>query len=114
MCSPTWAAGRLLSYLSRRALPAPLPYNFPTREQLERETVISEAQETTFRMGQKRQGDTRGDAAAPDAKKRKGFRVGPDNLPDGPWKRKSTFDPQAQPIFFATGVARRGEEDEEI
>lgn len=41
-------------------------------------------------MGQKRQADTR-DAAAPGAKKRKGFRVGPQHLPDGPWKRKSTL-----------------------
>lgn len=40
-------------------------------------------------MGQKRQREPR-DPAAPDAKKRKGFRVGPDNLPDGPWKRKGT------------------------
>jgi hypothetical protein len=30
-------------------------------------------------------------AAAPETKKpRKGFRVGPDNLPDGPWRRKVT------------------------
>lgn len=29
-------------------------------------------------------------AGAPEAKKpKKGFRVGPENLPDGPWKRKS-------------------------
>ncbi|KAK7743188.1 hypothetical protein SLS53_004273 [Cytospora paraplurivora] len=27
---------------------------------------------------------------APDAKKRKGFRVGPENLPDGAWRRKNT------------------------
>ena len=25
-----------------------------------------------------------------DGKKRKGFRVGPENLPDGPWRRKGT------------------------
>ncbi|CAM1511597.1 Fc.00g091100.m01.CDS01 [Cosmosporella sp. VM-42] len=31
------------------------------------------------------------DAAAPDSKKPKhGFRVGPENLPDGPWRRKVT------------------------
>lgn len=29
-------------------------------------------------------------AAQPDAKKRKGFRVGPDNLPDGAWRRRNT------------------------
>lgn len=29
-------------------------------------------------------------AAAPEAKKRKGFRVGPENLPDGAWRRKNT------------------------
>ncbi|KAI3398019.1 hypothetical protein diail_9996 [Diaporthe ilicicola] len=29
-------------------------------------------------------------AAAPAAKKRKGFRVGPENLPDGAWRRKNT------------------------
>ncbi|KAK2613424.1 hypothetical protein N8I77_000340 [Diaporthe amygdali] len=29
-------------------------------------------------------------SAAPEAKKRKGFRVGPDNLPDGAWRRKNT------------------------
>lgn len=29
-------------------------------------------------------------AAPPEAKKRKGFRVGPQNLPDGAWKRKNT------------------------
>ena len=39
-------------------------------------------------MGQKRQRDAH-EANAPDLKKRKGFRVGPEHLPDGPWKRKS-------------------------
>ncbi|ROW05675.1 hypothetical protein VMCG_05254 [Cytospora schulzeri] len=29
-------------------------------------------------------------SAAPEAKKRKGFRVGPENLPDGAWRRKNT------------------------
>lgn len=29
-------------------------------------------------------------SAAPQAKKRKGFRVGPENLPDGAWRRKNT------------------------
>lgn len=29
-------------------------------------------------------------SAPPDAKKRKGFRVGPENLPDGAWRRKNT------------------------
>ncbi|KAL1882801.1 hypothetical protein Daus18300_000439 [Diaporthe australafricana] len=29
-------------------------------------------------------------SAAPEPKKRKGFRVGPDNLPDGAWRRKNT------------------------
>lgn len=29
-------------------------------------------------------------AAPPEAKKRKGFRVGPENLPDGAWRRKNT------------------------
>lgn len=29
-------------------------------------------------------------AAQPDAKKRKGFRVGPENLPDGAWRRRNT------------------------
>lgn len=38
-------------------------------------------------MGQEKQRKPRA-PAAPDAKKRKGFRVGPGNLPDGPWKRK--------------------------
>ncbi|POS77195.1 hypothetical protein DHEL01_v204417 [Diaporthe helianthi] len=35
-------------------------------------------------------GPTTTTAAAPEAKKRKGFRVGPANLPDGPWRRKNT------------------------
>ncbi|KAH8681149.1 hypothetical protein BX600DRAFT_429118 [Xylariales sp. PMI_506] len=41
-------------------------------------------------MGAKRSRDEEG-ASAPAAKKaRKGFRVGPENLPDGPWRRKVT------------------------
>lgn len=47
-------------------------------------------------MGSKRpHGEVEGEgggapSAAPEAKKRKGFRVGPDNLPDGAWRRKNT------------------------
>ncbi|KAK7697517.1 hypothetical protein SLS64_013459 [Diaporthe eres] len=46
-------------------------------------------------MGSKRPHDEVADegaapSAAPEAKKRKGFRVGPDNLPDGAWRRKNT------------------------
>ncbi|EON97669.1 hypothetical protein UCRPA7_6830 [Phaeoacremonium minimum UCRPA7] len=44
-------------------------------------------------MSTKRPRDEDGDAAAaaPDTKKpRHGFRVGPENLPDGPWRRKVT------------------------
>ncbi|CRK44300.1 hypothetical protein BN1723_000986 [Verticillium longisporum] len=29
-----------------------------------------------------------GSSSAPQKKHRKGFKVGPDNLPDGPWKRQ--------------------------
>ncbi|RSL77108.1 hypothetical protein CEP51_009359 [Fusarium floridanum] len=40
-------------------------------------------------MAAKRQNDA--ESAAPEAKKPKhGFRVGPENLPDGPWRRKVT------------------------
>lgn len=46
-------------------------------------------------MGSKRphdevEGEGGAPSAAPEAKKRKGFRVGPDNLPDGAWRRKNT------------------------
>lgn len=46
-------------------------------------------------MGSKRphdevEGEGGAPPAAPEAKKRKGFRVGPDNLPDGAWRRKNT------------------------
>lgn len=41
-------------------------------------------------MAAKRQNDA--ESAAPEAKKPKhGFRVGPENLPDGPWRRKGLF-----------------------
>ncbi|SPO05899.1 uncharacterized protein DNG_08588 [Cephalotrichum gorgonifer] len=39
-------------------------------------------------MAPKRPREATRDASAPEAKKRKGFRVGPENLPDGPWRRK--------------------------
>ena len=39
-------------------------------------------------MGEKRERDTKGAAAAP-AKKQKTYTPNPGNLPDGPWKRKS-------------------------
>lgn len=49
------------------------------------------------KMGSKRphdevegEGGAAPSAAAPEAKKRKGFRVGPENLPDGAWRRKNT------------------------
>lgn len=44
-------------------------------------------------MGQKRPLAPEGaSSSAPDPKKpRHGFRVGPDNLPDGPWRRKRSF-----------------------
>lgn len=46
-------------------------------------------------MGSKRpheqvEGDGGAPSAAPEPKKRKGFRVGPENLPDGAWRRKNT------------------------
>lgn len=46
-------------------------------------------------MGSKRphdevEGEAGAPTTAPEAKKRKGFRVGPDNLPDGAWRRKNT------------------------
>lgn len=46
-------------------------------------------------MGSKRphdevEGEGGAPSAAPEAKKRKGFRVGPENLPDGAWRRKNT------------------------
>lgn len=46
-------------------------------------------------MGSKRphdevEGEGGATAAPPEAKKRKGFRVGPENLPDGAWRRKNT------------------------
>lgn len=46
-------------------------------------------------MGSKRphdevEGEGGAAAAPPEAKKRKGFRVGPENLPDGAWRRKNT------------------------
>jgi hypothetical protein len=44
---------------------------------------------------------TRDEDAAPDAgaspapkKAKHGFRVGPENLPDGPWRRKGSYTPQ--------------------
>ena len=42
------------------------------------------------KMGEKRarDGEDTSSVPAPEPKKRKGFRVGPDNLPDGPWRRK--------------------------
>lgn len=41
-------------------------------------------------MSEKRKRDHNdGDAKAERKKQKKGFRVGPDNLPDGVWKRKS-------------------------
>lgn len=50
---------------------------------------------TPCKMGSKRphdevEGEGGAPTAAPEAKKRKGFRVGPDNLPDGAWRRKNT------------------------
>lgn len=46
-------------------------------------------------MGSKRphdevDGEGGAPSAAPEPKKRKGFRVGPENLPDGAWRRKNT------------------------
>lgn len=41
-------------------------------------------------MAPKRTRDEDADASAPTKKPRQGFRVGPDNLPDGAWKRKVT------------------------
>lgn len=38
-------------------------------------------------MAPKRPSDA-GDAAHDEKKPRHGFRVGPENLPDGPWRRK--------------------------
>jgi hypothetical protein len=41
-------------------------------------------------MAEKRAREDDGDAPQ-EKKRRSGFKVGPDNLPDGTWKRKGTF-----------------------
>jgi len=40
--------------------------------------------------------ESHNDAATIDKKRKRGFVVGPDNLPDGAWKRKSTFTEQVK------------------
>lgn len=46
---------------------------------------------STKRPREDHDGEATGGGAAPDTKKpRHGFRVGPENLPDGPWRRKVT------------------------
>ena len=63
------------------------------RDRLESRRLAGIAVEATRRekeVEDEVEGEGGAAAAPPEAKKRKGFRVGPENLPDGAWRRKNT------------------------